>query len=127
MSASGPNNPDLSLIEEAIEKKHAQRRDAQTDRFRDIFADRLTHRAKQMNTGFELDDDDANKLDNQTTALAQLAMITPASMPWMIMRKLEILEYYLGGEDGTNWTDNREVAMLGCIKADLLRFEPQER
>ena len=45
----------------------------------------------------------------------------------MIMRKLEVLEHYLGfSDDGTSRIDNREVVMLAGVKADLLRFEPQE-
>jgi hypothetical protein len=36
------------------------------------------------------------------------------------------LEYYLAHEGGTSWKDNREVVMLGGIKADLLRFDPTD-
>jgi hypothetical protein len=57
--------------------------------------------------------------------LARLITTTPAVLPWMILRKIEVLEYYLGASDGTAWNDNREVVMLAGIKADLLRFDPK--
>ena len=44
----------------------------------------------------------------------------------MIMRKIEVLEHYLGSDGGTAFNDNREIIMLAGIKADLLRFEPSD-
>jgi hypothetical protein len=58
--------------------------------------------------------------------LARMITTTPAIYPWMIFNKLEVLEHYLGVNEGTNWIDNRELVMLAGIKADLLRFEPRE-
>jgi hypothetical protein len=59
--------------------------------------------------------------------LARLITTTPAVYPWMILKKLEVLECYLGGFEGsTNFVDNREVVMLAGIKADLLRFVPHD-
>ena len=57
-----------------------------------------------------------------TDEAARLLMITPATQPWMIWWKWEVLEFYMsdGGECG--WTDERQWAFLACIKADLMRF-----
>jgi hypothetical protein len=39
----------------------------------------------------------------------------------MISQKIDALEHYMTpGGDGGHWTDNREIMMLGGIKADLL-------
>jgi hypothetical protein len=68
-------------------------------------------------------EEDANEA--RETELAQLITTKPATLPWMIFTKIEVLEHYLGAEGGTTYADNREIVMLAAIKADLRRFEPQ--
>ena len=94
--------------------------------FNAVFAEWLSNRATSTNPPDGWEDDVANAHTRREFELARLITCTPAVLPWMIFCKLEVLEHYLGGDDGTNWTDNREVVMLAGIKADLLRFQPTE-
>ena len=91
-----------------------------------VFAEWLSNRATSMSPPGEWEDDVANAHTKREYELARLVTCTPAVLPWMIFCKLEVLEHYLGGDDGTNWTDNREIVMFAGIKADLLRFPPKE-
>lgn len=69
------------------------------------------------------DDDLSEAHGEREDDLARLITTTPAVSPWQVFVKFEVLEHYLCGEGGTNWTDNREIVMLAGIKADLLRFK----
>jgi hypothetical protein len=66
-------------------------------------------------------DEENDRLGDRENELARFLTATPAPVAWIVFRKIEILEDALS-EEGTNWTDNREVVMLAGIKADLLRF-----
>jgi len=116
--------PDSIAAQIAREMEEKTRR--QRDAWDRLFAEWLTNRAQYMTPGrFMTADQDENAHCERKDELARLITTTPATFPWMILRKIEVLEYYLGGEgDGTGWNDNREIVMLAGIKADLLRFEP---
>ena len=51
--------------------------------------------------------------DEREIELARTITTTPAVMPWMIFTKIEVLEYYLGFDGGTTWSDNRRVGNAG--------------
>ena len=94
-------------------------------KFDQLYAEWLTSRAQHMSPDSNTwgDDEAQNCLDREEE-LARLITTYPAVYPWMIFSKFEVLEHYLGTENGTSWRDNRELVMLAGIKADLLRFEP---
>ena len=56
-------------------------------------------------------------------AAARALLVRPSALPWMIWRKWEVLDDFItsDSEDGP-CADNRTIAALGCIKADILRF-----
>ena len=114
-------------IAEKIKQEQEERTRAKRDRFDALFAEWLTNRAEYMQPDVDWAGRDEQGHGDREDELARLITATPAVYPWMIFRKLEVLEYYMGSQGGTSWTDNREVAMLAGIKADLLRFEPSDR
>jgi hypothetical protein len=119
------NAPDP--IAEKIEREHKERLLAKRDAWDRLFAEWLTNRAEYMTPGIDWSKRDEFAHGERLDELARLITTTPAVLPWMILSKIEVLEYYLGGSgDGTAWSDNREVVMLAGIKADLLRFEPRD-
>lgn len=109
-----------------IERERQELMRAKRDRFDALFAEWLTNRAEYMRPDREWTDKEKQPHSDREDELARLITTTPAVLPWMIFRKLEILEHYMGSQGGTAWTDSREVVMLAGIKADLLRFEPRD-
>lgn len=109
-------------IAEKIAQESRERELAARERFDALFAEWLTKRAEYMRPG-DLSDEEGWKLGQREEELARLITTIPAVYPWMILRKVEVLDHYLRGpDDGTQWMDNREVTMLGGITADLLRI-----
>ncbi|MEH3145197.1 MAG: hypothetical protein PGN34_07570 [Methylobacterium frigidaeris] len=102
-----------------IEDEARARTLALRDAFEALYAEWLRNRADSI-AGFGGSDIPRAHSDREDE-LARLITTTPAPLPWMIFQKLRVLEHYLA-EDGTNWTDNRELVMLAGIQADLLRF-----
>jgi len=43
-------------------------------------------------------------------------------LPYMVWQKIEAFDFYFCGDGSCEWTDQRQVAFFGCIKADLARF-----
>jgi hypothetical protein len=64
----------------------------------------------------------ADRLDRTSDAARDL-LVTPATLPWMIWQKWEVLDDHLDTEkrDGV-FSDNRTIVALACVKADLMRF-----
>jgi hypothetical protein len=62
-----------------------------------------------------------NRRADRSDELVRLMATMPATEGWMVLRKLEVLEWCLSA-DGTMWADNREIVLAAGIKADLLRF-----
>jgi hypothetical protein len=62
------------------------------------------------------------QLSSERSAARDL-LVTPATLPWMIWQKWEVLDDYLDTEkrDGV-FSDNRTIVALACVKADLMRF-----
>lgn len=118
MGSRTPQPPRDAIAEQIARETHA-RHLARRDAFEALFAEWLRNRAEETH-GFGGEDIPEAHGDRQCE-LARLITTTPAVLPWMIFRKLEVLEHYLG-EDGTTWADNREIVMLAGIRADLLRF-----
>jgi hypothetical protein len=113
-----------------LHRRHEERDRQKRRRFNQAYAAWLRHRA----AGFDFDpdversDEETSEYVDRTEKLMRRIVMMPATEGWMIFRKLEVLEDTLAGDgDGTGWSDNREVAMVGAIKADLLRFYPRER
>jgi hypothetical protein len=101
---------------------------AKRDRFEALFAAWLTHRAEYIRPDTDWTLQTEKSHEERETELARTIIMTPAVFPWMIFRKIEVLEHYLGGTNSTGTSrDNRELVMLAGIKADLLRFEPCEK
>jgi hypothetical protein len=121
-----PNTPEINKIAQEIRRESEERTRAKRLSFDALFAEWLTKRAEEMRLNMDESDRDEDFKQDREGELARLITMTPAVHPWMIFSKLEVLEYYLGSEGGTRWTDNREVAMLAGIKADLLRFTPTD-
>lgn len=67
----------------------------------------------------EISDEKENKAMRRADELARLITTTPATSPWTVDAKFEVLEHYMNFNEGTNWNDNREIVMLAGIKADL--------
>ena len=120
MSANSPET-----VAEQMRREERERLQQKRHEWELLFAEWLNNRGK-VATGDSQSDEEMQAELERRDELARLITTTPAVFPWMIMHKLEVLEHYLGWADGTNWTDNREVAMLAGIKADLLPFEPGE-
>ena len=49
-------------------------------------------------------------------------MTTHAPLDWMVTQKVEIFQAALHGTGDCEWTDNRQVWMFACIKADLMHL-----
>ena len=109
------------IVREAEDKLRQQR-----VAWDNLFAEWLTNRAEYMGDKIDWSQRDEGAHGERMDELARLITTTPAVLPWMILRKIEVLEYYLGADNGTGWRDNREITMLAGIKADLLRFEPSD-
>lgn len=112
-------------IDRQIEKNREELVNAAMERFEARFAEWLSTRSEALNPYPSVSDERWRQLRNREEELARLITTTPADAGWMILKKLEIIEYYLGGDDGTAWIDNREIVMIAGVKADLLRFEPK--
>ena len=93
------------------------------DAFMTMFAKWLKGRADAASPREDRTDDEAEADTVRDEELARRITTTPATMPFEIWHKFEVLEHYLNyyGEP-TTWADNREVVMLAGIKADLLRL-----
>ncbi|MEH3117096.1 MAG: hypothetical protein PGN25_05665 [Methylorubrum populi] len=114
----------IKAIGDTIAAERKARKDAAYDRFTALFAEWLRSRAQSL---LGVDDEEIPFThSDREDELARLITTTPAAVPWMVLYKLQVLEHYLG-DDGTNWTDNRELVMLAGIRADLLRFTLEER
>lgn len=85
-----------------------------------LYSEWLSLRARDV-VRYDDPDEEVARDEARLEELARLITTTPAPYFWVVLRKLEVLEYYLGSGDGAAWSDNREVVMLGGIKADLLR------
>jgi hypothetical protein len=119
--------PAAGTIAAQIDSEAEEKRRRQRDAWDALFAEWLTNRAQYINpTACDWSSRDEIAHGERLDELARLITTTPAILPWMILRKIEVLEYYLGSDGGTGWNDNREITMLAGIKADLLRFEPGE-
>jgi hypothetical protein len=95
------------------------------DHFQSLFADWLEARAKCLRTDPERTDEQREAMNGREDELALQIMATPVPVQWMIFQKIQVLEHAMSNDSGdfsSNWYDNREVMMLGCIKADLMRF-----
>jgi hypothetical protein len=118
----------LSPAMRRIQQEDEDRTRKLRNQWDELYAEWLINRGQaQSSVSDDWADDRSREHSDRENELARLITTTPAVYPWMIMFKLEVLEHYLGfPDDGTSWIDNREVVMLAGIKADLLRFEPQE-
>lgn len=105
------------------EEREAERR-AERDRQDKLYGEWLAVRAEQQSGKHDAcDDPDAiyNALSAREYELARTIATTPAVYPWMVLRKFEVLTRYLV-DGGGEWTDKREVMLLGGIHADVLRM-----
>ena len=60
------------------------------------------------------------RVSGETDAAAREVVFTPATAPWQILFKLDLLQ--ATQEFGGVWTDQRETAYLGAIRADVIRW-----
>ena len=81
----------------------------------DIFSERL-HRYLSLRAAEVVGGAVSGRLDEAARRL----VYTPASAPWQILFKIDVLQATqdLGGP----WTDQRETAFLGAIRADVIRW-----
>jgi FMN phosphatase YigB (HAD superfamily) len=104
------------------EQREERERKAQ-DHFRQLYSNWLSARGEDTNPAQDNDDDDADSLRGDwVDEAARLLFITPAALPYMVWQKIEVFEFYLCGDGACEWTDERQVAFFGCIKADLARL-----
>ena len=81
----------------------------------DVFSARL-HRYLSLRAAEVV----GGKVTEQIDEAARRLVSTPASAPWQILFKLDILQ--ATQEFGGTWTDQRETAFLGAIRADVIRL-----
>ncbi len=70
------------------------------------------------------DDDAADVLrtDREDEAV-RLLFITPAVLPYIVWKKIQVFDFYLCDAEGDClWTDRRQLVFFSCIKADLARL-----
>ncbi|HKH81276.1 MAG TPA: hypothetical protein VKA03_06665 [Methylovirgula sp.] len=91
-------------------------------RFDQLYANWLTARGDRANPAHDDDDEAATLRSDREDEAARLLFATPAVLPYMIWQKIEAFEFYFCGDGECKWTDRRQVAFFGCIKADLARF-----
>ena len=120
------------LIEQRLVQERINRRDCKRDEkhfredaFRALYAEWLRLLAEEMDPAADDETDEvfharARRIDE----LGRTICATPAPAAYQVLDKVRVLEYALAHAGGAAWVDNREVAMLGGIKADLLRLEP---
>ncbi|HKH80246.1 MAG TPA: hypothetical protein VKA03_01275 [Methylovirgula sp.] len=90
--------------------------------FEQLYSNWLTARGDHANPAHEDDDEAARLRSNREDEAARLLFVTPAVLPFMVWQKIEAFEFYFCGDGECRWTDRRQVAFFGCIKADLARF-----
>ena len=56
----------------------------------------------------------------QLDEAARRLVFTPASAPWQIVSKIDVLQ--ATQDFGGTWVDQRETAFLGAIRADVIRW-----
>ncbi|MCP5364935.1 MAG: hypothetical protein H6905_06890 [Hyphomicrobiales bacterium] len=86
----------------------------QQDAFDALYADWLEGKSKQAS---ELPDDVRNQLTEEVLGIEHKIMSAPATGARQIACKLNVLREYI--IDGSEWTDGRNVRMLGSIEADI--------
>jgi hypothetical protein len=92
-------------------------------RFEQLYSNWLRAHGDYANPANDDDSDEADTVQGDIVdEAAHLLFITPAIEPWMVWKKIEAFEYYFCGNGECEWTDRRQVAFFGCIKADLARF-----
>ena len=104
------------------ETAHDRRQEAASDRFSAHYAEWLSNRAKYRDPAQAWTMEEEFAHSDREDELARLITTTPAVHAWMIYIKLEVLHFYLAGDTGTAFTDNREVVMLAGIHADIIKF-----
>jgi len=104
-------NDQNSLVNEANQEEVGVR-----DKFGELFSQWLENRVV-LNRG-ELSKDLLGHAIEHDIELAMRINTISSVVPWMIFKKLEVLEHYM---DESNYTDHRPVVLLAGIKADLLR------
>ena len=90
-----------------------------------LYGEWLAVRAEQHSGKHDHDPDVDAKygaLADREHELARIIATTPVVYPWMVLRKFEVLTRYLVDDGGSDWTDKREVILLGGIQADVLRM-----
>jgi hypothetical protein len=88
-----------------------------------LYARWLHARAAHYDPDEDLGDDAMAERDRRELEAARRLLAVPSVLPWMIWRKLEVLELWAEEERlGGHAVDNRLIFALGCFKADLLRF-----
>ena len=96
---------------------------ARREHFDRLYAAWLNARAIEADASKDDTDEVSDSRTDATDEAARQLLAMPAFLDWMIWKKWEVLELYIGTDaaDGGH-TDNRTVMALGCIKADLLRL-----
>jgi hypothetical protein len=116
--------PEKIVRNRRLQDERVQRKISKFDR---RYAAWLRARAKGADHEGDWDEEEISAHLDRLEKLAREITMTPARDGWQIFKKLEVLEAALNSDgDGTSWSDNRELAMLGAIRADLLRFTPTD-
>jgi hypothetical protein len=112
----------IAQVDDDKEEKERVAQLAKRDHFDRLYARWLEARASLEAPGDDSDEAMSAKQDALDEAARQF-LIVPASLDWMIWKKWEVLEFDLT-EDvlAGKAADNRTIAALGCLKADILRF-----
>ena len=107
-----------------IEAEHIKIQSRAIDEFQTLYADWMeacAHHQRPIPKEHDEIDFDRIRSERLETATRDL-MTTPAILPWMVWDKITVFEHFLyASGEYADWTDRREVWMLGCIKADLMR------
>ncbi len=98
------------------------RRQKAKKHFDQLYSNWLAARGDTANPSHPDDDEASDLRDDREDEAARLLFVTPAVLPYMVWQKIQASEFYFYGDGECEWTDRRQVAFFGCIKADLARF-----
>jgi hypothetical protein len=87
-----------------------------------LYSGWLAARAAMFDPNMPEDADALSERQDKCDAAARALLARPSALPWMIWRKWEVLDDFTTSDTDGPSTDNRTIAALGCIKADILRF-----
>ena len=107
------------------DEEYAARKFEERKHFEQLYSNWLKARSDSTDSKHWDAEDDEKALtlrNEREDEAARLLFITPAVLPFHVEWKMGVFEHYLFADADSQWTDKRQIAFFGCIKADLARF-----